>query len=150
VWAIREQNITDVPTLKKCTKAGTGCGGCVPLLTDLLKHELKQMGHEVKNHLCEHFPYSRQEIYSLVRVHDVKTFEELISMHGQGRGCEVCKPAVASILAAVWNEHILEKPHAPLQDTNDRFLGNLQKDGTYSVVPPSQAAKSRGQVDRTG
>ena len=35
----------------------------------------------------------------------------------------------------MWNDHILEKPHQPLQDTNDAFLGNLQKDGTYSIVP---------------
>ena len=42
--------------LKRCTKAGTGCGGCVPLVTDLLKAELKKAGKAVVNHLCEHFP----------------------------------------------------------------------------------------------
>lgn len=133
--AIREQNLTDVPSIKKCTKAGTGCGGCVPLVTDLLKSELKKAGVEVKNHLCEHFTYSRQELYHLVRVHKIKTFDELIQTHGQGKGCEICKPAVASILASTWNEYILEKPHVGLQDTNDYFLANIQRDGTYSVVP---------------
>jgi nitrite reductase (NADH) large subunit len=133
--AIRGEEICDIATLKKCTKAGTGCGGCVPLLTDLLKFEMKQMGVAVNNHLCEHFPYSRQELYSLVRVHQIKTFDELIARHGSGRGCEICKPVAASVFASTWNEHILEKPHAPLQDTNDRYLANIQKDGTYSVVP---------------
>jgi nitrite reductase (NADH) large subunit len=133
--AIREQQLTDVPSIKKCTKAGTGCGGCVPLVTDLLKSEMKKAGIEVKNHLCEHFAYSRQELYHLVRVHQIKSFDELIQKHGKGKGCEICKPAVASILASTWNEHILEKSLVGLQDTNDYYLANIQRDGTYSVVP---------------
>lgn len=133
--AIRDDKLTDVPSIKKCTKAGTGCGGCVPLVTDLLKSELKKAGVEVKNHLCEHFPYSRQELYHLLRVNQIQTFDELIQIYGQGLGCEICKPAVASMLASTWNQHILESPHVGLQDTNDYFLANIQKDGTYSVVP---------------
>jgi nitrite reductase (NADH) large subunit len=133
--AIQENNFTDVGSVKKCTKAGTGCGGCVPLVTDLLKFEMKKAGIEVKNHLCEHFAYSRQELYHLVRTQKILTFEELIQKHGQGKGCEICKPAVASILASTWNEHILETPHVSLQDTNDYYLANIQRDGTYSVVP---------------
>jgi nitrite reductase (NADH) large subunit len=133
--AIQENNFTDVGTLKKCTKAGTGCGGCIPLVTDLLKYEMKKAGIEVKNHLCEHFSYSRQELYHLVRTQKIQTFEDLLQQHGQGKGCEICKPAVASILASTWNEHILETSHVGLQDTNDAFLANIQRDGTYSVVP---------------
>ncbi|HEY9902170.1 MAG TPA: nitrite reductase large subunit NirB [Candidatus Sericytochromatia bacterium] len=133
--AIQENNFTDIASVKKCTKAGTGCGGCVPLVTDLLKFEMKKAGIEVKNHLCEHFSYSRQELYHLVRSQKIQTFDELIQKHGQGKGCEICKPAVASILASTWNEHILETPHVSLQDTNDYYLANIQRDGTYSVVP---------------
>ncbi|MBW4546000.1 MAG: nitrite reductase large subunit NirB [Symplocastrum torsivum CPER-KK1] len=133
--AIQENNFTDIASVKKCTKAGTGCGGCVPLVTDLLKYEMKKAGIEVKNHLCEHFAYSRQELYHLVRTQKIQTFDELIQKHGQGKGCEICKPAVASILASTWNEHILETPHVSLQDTNDYYLANIQRDGTYSVVP---------------
>ncbi len=133
--AIREHHLTDLPSVKKCTHAGTGCGGCVPLVTDLLKSEMRKAGLEVKNHLCEHFPYSRQELYHLLRVHQIKSFDQLLHQFGQGRGCEICKPAVASMLASTWNEHILESQHLSLQDTNDYFLANIQKDGTYSVVP---------------
>ena len=133
--AIQENNFTDIASVKKCTKAGTGCGGCVPLVTDLLKFEMKKAGIEVKNHLCEHFAYSRQELYHLVRTQKILTFDDLIQKHGQGKGCEICKPAVASILASTWNEHILETPHVSLQDTNDYYLANIQRDGTYSVVP---------------
>jgi len=133
--AISEEKLTDVPSIKKCTTAGTGCGGCVPLVTDLLKSELKKAGVEVKNHLCEHFAYSRQELYHLLRFHKIKTFNELLTQFGKGFGCEICKPAVASMLASTWNEHIMEDSHRGLQDTNDYFLANIQKDGSYSVVP---------------
>ena len=127
--------VMDLGALKKCTKAGTGCGGCVPLVTDIFKTELKKAGIEVKNHVCEHFAYSRQEIYHLVKVNQIKTFGDLLQQHGTGMGCEVCKPTVASILASTWNEHVLETPHVGLQDTNDYYLANIQKDGTYSVIP---------------
>ncbi len=135
IRAIQEQKLTDIGSVKKCTAAGTGCGGCVPLVTTIMKSEMKKMGLKVKNHLCEHFPYSRQELYHLLRFHKIKTFRDLISQFGTGLGCEICKPAVTSMLAATWNEHILDEPHAGLQDTNDRFLANTQKDGTYSVIP---------------
>jgi nitrite reductase (NADH) large subunit len=133
--AIREQSLSSIAEIKRCTQAGTGCGGCVPMLTDILKSEMKRAGKKVLNHLCEHFPYSRQELYHLVRIHEIKTFDALLSRHGKGLGCEICKPAVASILASIWNEHILEPIHAPLQDTNDYFMANIQRDGSYSVVP---------------
>ena len=121
--------------LKKETKASTSCGGCGPLVKQILDGELKKRGVEVKNHLCEHFKHSRQELFHLTRFGNLRTFDAVIAKHGQGRGCDICKPAVASILAACWNEMILKPKHAPLQDTNDHFLANLQKDGTYSVVP---------------
>ena len=133
--AIQAQSLTDIGSVKQCTKAGTGCGGCVPLVTDILKSELKKAGIEVKNHLCEHFAYSRQELYHLVRSQTIHTFDQLLQVHGTGQGCEICKPAVASILASAWNDYILDSAHAGLQDTNDAFLANIQRDGTYSVVP---------------
>jgi nitrite reductase (NADH) large subunit len=121
--------------LKKKTKAATSCGGCGPLAKQILDAEMKKRGFRVNNHLCEHFAHSRQELFHLVKVNSIKTFAALISQYGKGLGCDVCKPAVASILASCWNEMILKPKHAPLQDTNDHFLANLQKDGTYSIVP---------------
>ncbi|THF61797.1 nitrite reductase large subunit [Pseudothauera nasutitermitis] len=121
--------------LKAATRAGTSCGGCVPLVTQVLKAELARQGVAVNNHLCEHFAHSRQELYHLVRVEGLRSFAELLARHGRGRGCDVCKPTVANILASCWNDFVLKPEHAPLQDSNDYFLGNIQKDGTYSVVP---------------
>jgi len=126
---------TSVAALKSCTSAGTACGGCVPLLTQVLNAELKKLGVMVNNHLCEHFAYSRQELYHLVRVEGIKDFGQLLARHGKGLGCDICKPTAANILASVWNDFVLKPKHASLQDSNDYFLGNIQKDGTYSVVP---------------
>lgn len=126
---------TNVVELKSCTKAGTTCGGCVPLVTQVMKAEMKKQGLVVHNHLCEHFAYSRQELFHLIRVGKIKTFDELLAAHGKGLGCDICKPVAASIFASCWNDFVLNKDHASLQDSNDYFLGNIQKDGTYSVVP---------------
>jgi nitrite reductase (NADH) large subunit len=129
------EGATTLGALKKCTAASTSCGGCAPLVTQILKAELKRRGVAVNNHICEHFPYSRQELYHLVRVGRIETFDELIAKHGKGLGCDICKPAAASIFASCWNEFVLKKDKAALQDTNDYFLANIQKDGTYSIVP---------------
>ncbi|PWJ42875.1 nitrite reductase large subunit NirB [Sediminitomix flava] len=131
--AIEEQELSNLDEIKACTKAGTGCGGCIPMVTDLMKDVHKKMGKEVKNVICEHFDYSRQELLSIIKVKNIRTYDQLLKEYGTGNGCETCKPAVASILASTWNELITEQ--ATIQDTNDRFLANIQRGGTYSVVP---------------
>ncbi|EPV3840992.1 nitrite reductase large subunit NirB [Morganella morganii] len=126
-----------VADIKAETKAGTGCGGCVPLITQVLNAELTNLGIEVNHHLCEHFAYSRQELYHLIRVEKISTFDELLARYGEGYGCEVCKPTIGSLLASCRNDYILRDDLVSLQDTNDNFLANMQKDGTYSVIPRS-------------
>lgn len=126
---------TSLGAIKARTKAGSSCGGCVPLLTQVMKAEMARRGLAVDDRLCEHFAYSRQQLYHLVRVGQIKTFDALLTQHGKGLGCEVCKPAVASILASCWNDFVLQPALAKLQDSNDYYLGNIQKDGSYSVVP---------------
>lgn len=124
-----------IEEIKKCTKAGTGCGGCVPMVKDLVNYTLKSQGIYVRNVICEHFAYSRQELLDLVRLHDLRSYDAVLTAHGNGDGCETCKPLVSSILASLWNELILDKGNDTAQDSNDRFLANIQKGGTYSVVP---------------
>ena len=126
-----------VAAIKAQTKAGTGCGGCIPLVTQILNTELAKQGIEVSHALCQHFKYSRQELYHLIRVEGLKTFKQVIDKHGIGYGCEICKPTIASLLASCWNDYILRQDLIPLQDSNDIFLGNIQKNGTYSVIPRS-------------
>ena len=135
ICKVVEDGAETVEAVKKCTKAGTGCGGCVPMIKDLVNHTLQTQGKYIRNLICEHFTYSRQELYDLVKINRVKTYDEVLDRFGKGDGCEYCKPVVASILASLWNEMILEKGNETAQDSNDRFLANIQKGGSYSVVP---------------
>jgi nitrite reductase (NADH) large subunit len=122
-----------VDGLKKCCKAGTGCGGCIPMLKDLIAGTMKAEGRYVRSTICEHFDYTRQELHDLVKLGKLTSIDEILNKHGKGDGCEVCKPIMSSILASVYAETANRKPVA--QDSNDRFLANIQKGGTYSVVP---------------
>jgi len=133
--AVAEQGCETIDSVKKCTKAGTGCGGCMPMVKDLMLHTLKSQGKYVRNVICEHFSYSRQELYDLIHIHELKSYDEVLNKLGQSDGCEVCKPLVSSLLASLWNEMILKKGNDTAQDSNDRFLANIQKGGSYSVVP---------------
>ena len=135
ICAAIEAGAMEVADVKAATLAATSCGGCSALVGQILKCELQKRGVEVKKDLCEHFPYSRQELYHLVKVGRTRSFEAMLDKHGKGDGCDICKPTVGSILASTWNDYILKDEHAGLQDTNDYFLANMQKDGTYSVVP---------------
>ncbi len=135
IVAAIDSGCCSVADVKGQTKASSGCGGCAALLKNVVDGELEKRGVEVSKAICEHFNHTRQELFHIVKVNGIRTFEELLTQHGEGLGCDVCKPAVGSILASVYNEYILDKAHLPLQDTNDIYLGNMQKDGTYSIVP---------------
>ena len=133
--AVEIQGCENFDAVKKCTKAGTGCGGCVPMVKDIVNNSLKKQGKVIKKVICEHFQYSRQELYSLIQVKNIKSYDEALDTIGKGDGCEVCRPAISSLLASIWNDLVVAKTHHASQDTNDRFLANIQKGGTYSVVP---------------
>jgi len=133
--SVIDQGCETLDGIKKYTKAGTGCGGCMPMVKDLMLHTLKAQGKYVRNVICEHFNYSRQELYDLIHIHQLKSYNEVLNILGQSDGCETCKPLVSSLLASLWNEMILNKGNDTAQDSNDRFLANIQKGGSYSVVP---------------
>lgn len=143
-----DNGATELAGLKACTKAATSCGGCSALVKQVLDRELEKKGIEVKRDLCEHFPFTRQQLYHIVRAEGIQSFDELLHKHGKGKGCDICKPTVGSILASTWNDYILKNEHAKLQDTNDYFMANMQKDGTYSVVPriPGGEIKPEGLI----
>ncbi|MFE4635962.1 nitrite reductase large subunit NirB [Streptomyces sp. NPDC056773] len=138
--AVVAESLTDIGGIKKCTKAGTGCGGCIGTLQAVLDAELAAAGIEKPRGLCEHFTLTRAEIYEKIRTERIRSFSELLESYGEGgEGCAVCKPVVANVLGTLAPDlgigHILAGEQAALQDSNDLFLANLQKDGTYSVIP---------------
>ncbi|MFL6173046.1 MAG: nitrite reductase large subunit NirB, partial [Marmoricola sp.] len=133
--SVNEQGCTDLAGVKACTKAGTSCGSCLPLVKKLMTGELEKAGVTVSDALCEHFAFSRTQLFDIVSVKGLRTFSEIIDGHGTGRGCDICRPVVASILSSLGTGHVMDADLARLQDTNDHVMANLQKDGTYSVVP---------------
>ena len=133
--AVAEQGCESVADVKQCTRAGTTCGSCVPTVKNLVEEHFASVGKVVDKGLCEHFRLTRQELFDVVAVHGYRRFDDIVEAHGTGRGCDICKPAIASILASQTSTHILEPATAELQDTNDKYLGNIQRNGTYSVVP---------------
>ncbi|KAI1437113.1 nitrite reductase [Xylaria sp. CBS 124048] len=144
VKVAKEGTCKSVGEVKACTKAGTGCGGCVPLVTSIFNKVMREMGAEIKNYVCGHFNYSRAELFHIIKVKKLRTLADVMREAGNEKGaegCEACKPAVASIFASLWNKHIMSKPLHGLQETNDRYLGNIQRNGTYSVIPRVSAGE---------
>lgn len=133
--AVTEQGCETVADVKQCTRAGSTCGSCVATVKNVIEDHFASVGKVVDKGLCEHFRLTRQELFDVVAVHGYRRFDDIVAAHGTGRGCDVCKPAIASILASQTSTHILEPATAELQDTNDAYLANLQRNGTYSVVP---------------
>ncbi|GAA5967842.1 hypothetical protein JCM11641_005783 [Rhodosporidiobolus odoratus] len=133
-----KDGITDLNAVKQCTKAGTGCGGCVPLITGIFKSEMKKAGNTVSNNICSHFKMSRADLFQVVKVkrlRDARSIMRAAGTNPEAIGCELCKPAMASVLASLYNEFVMKPRHHGLQETNDRYLANIQRNGTFSVVP---------------
>ncbi|KAK4990963.1 hypothetical protein LTR50_002177 [Elasticomyces elasticus] len=138
VRSVKDGTCKSLGDVKSCTKAGTGCGGCMPLVTTIFNKTMSSMGQEVKNHLCPHFEYSRADLFNIIYVKKLQSFQEIMKQCGKDSnslGCEACKPTVGSIIASLFNKHIIDEERRGLQDTNDRFLANIQRNGTFSVVP---------------
>ncbi|MGW8483784.1 nitrite reductase large subunit NirB [Microbacterium sp. NPDC055903] len=133
--AVHDEGCADAGAVKACTKAGATCGSCIFTVKKIVGQELAKTGQSASNALCEHFDLSRRQLFDAVRVSGLATFSAVIARFGRGRGCDVCKPVLASILAVLVGDHVLEGENAALQDTNDHVMANMQKDGTYSVVP---------------
>jgi len=133
--AREEEPCADATCVTKCTGAGSTCGSCKPTVKKIVEDHFASVGKVIDRSLCEHFPLTRQELFDVVAVHGHTRFDDIIEAHGRGRGCDICKPAIASILASQLGEHVLDEANRTLQDTNDAYLANIQRNGTYSVVP---------------
>ncbi|RYP81832.1 hypothetical protein DL770_005787 [Monosporascus sp. CRB-9-2] len=144
VNSVKDGTCKTVGDVKACTKAGTGCGGCMPLVTSIFNKTMRDMGAEVTNYICAHFNYSRADLYNIIMVKGLKTMQDVMLEAGNDKesdGCEACKPVIASVFASLWNRHVMDRQTHGLQDTNDRFLGNIQRNGTFSVIPRVSAGE---------
>jgi nitrite reductase (NAD(P)H) len=138
VNSVKDGTCKSIGDVKSCTKAGTGCGGCMPLVQTIFNKTMSSMGQEVKNHLCPHFELSRADLFNIIYVKNLQDFRAVMKDCGKeptSLGCEACKPTIGSIIASLYNKHLLDLDRRGLQETNDRFLANIQRNGTFSVVP---------------
>ncbi|SAM84565.1 uncharacterized protein UBRO_05849 [Ustilago bromivora] len=144
IRCVKDGGVRSIGEMKASTKCGTGCGGCLPLSQSILNKALKEAGVEISNHLCGHFAYTRQELYQIIKFKKLRDFTTVMKTVGKksdSLGCEVCRPAVGSILSSLYNDWIMNPQLRQTQDTNDRYLANMQRDGTYSVVPRMAAGE---------
>jgi len=138
VNTVKDGTCKSIGDVKACTKAGTGCGGCMPLVQTIFNKTMESMGQTVKNHMCPHFELSRADLFNIIYVKNLKDFAAVMKEAGkepESAGCEACKPTIANIIASLYNKHLMDVDKRGLQETNDRFLANIQRNGTFSVVP---------------
>lgn len=144
VKSVKDGESKSIGELKAKSKAGTGCGGCMPLVETIFNKTMASMGQEIKNNLCPHFDYSRADLFNIVFVKKLQTFSDIMAQCGKepdSIGCEICKPVVTSIITSLYNRHIMDKDKRGLSDTNDKYMANIQRDGTFSVVPRVMAGE---------
>ncbi|MNH87052.1 Nitrite reductase [NAD(P)H] [compost metagenome] len=134
--AIEEKGCTSVNDVKYCTKATGSCGGCKPLVADLLTYALGADGvTAVKEGICGCTPLGREEVVEAIRTMKLTSSREVMNVleWKNPEGCSKCRPAINYYLGMIWpEEHEDEKES---RFVNERNHGNIQKDGTYSVIP---------------
>ena len=133
IHAIHQLGVNTLSQLKEATRASTGCGSCTKLCQDLLRAVAPEFEDEVKRVLCACVPFSEDKLREILRSQRLRSVQEVLEIYGNGQGCEVCKPALSYMLDMLWCGDHEEDRSARF--INDRVHANIQKDGTFSVIP---------------
>jgi nitrite reductase (NADH) large subunit len=133
IEAIHKHGITNLRDLKSCTRASSSCGSCTGLCEQLLRAVAPEFQEETETTLCSCIPFSYERLRDIMRGQQLKSVQEVLNVYGNRKGCEVCKPALSYMLDMLWcGEHEEDRS---ARFINDRVHANIQKDGTFSVVP---------------
>jgi len=133
IQAVHEKGISTLAQLKDCTRASTGCGSCTEVCQQLLKAVSPEFQEESKRNLCTCLPFPEDKLRDILRSQRLRSVQEVLEIYGNGVGCEVCKPALSYMLDMLWcGDHDEDRS---ARFINDRVHANIQKDGTFSVVP---------------
>jgi nitrite reductase (NADH) large subunit len=133
VQAIHEQGVRTLSQLKECTRASTGCGSCTGLCQDVLRAVAPDFEDEQKTVICACVPFAEGQLREILRTERLRSVQEVLDIYGNGVGCEVCKPALSYMVDMLWCGGHEEDRSARF--INDRVHANIQKDGTFSVIP---------------
>ena len=133
IHAIHETGLSTLAQLKECTRASTGCGSCSGLCESLLRAVAPEFRGETKETICQCIPYSEEQLRDIVRSQQLTSVQDVLDIYGNGLGCEICKPALSYMVDMLsCGGH---KEDRSARFINDRVHANIQKDGTFSVVP---------------
>lgn len=133
IEAVHEQGVSSLSQLKECTRASTGCGSCASLCQDVLRAVAPVFEDEKKTVICACLPFAEDRLRDILRTQRLRSVQEVLDIYGNGIGCEVCKPALSYMVDMLWCGDHEEDRSARF--INDRVHANIQKDGTFSVVP---------------
>jgi nitrite reductase (NADH) large subunit len=131
--AVHDKGVSTLAQLKECTRASTGCGSCTSLCQQLLKAVVPEFQEETKKTICKCVPFAEDNLREILRSQKLKSVQEVLEIYGNGLGCEICKPALSYMLDMLWcGDHDEDRS---ARFINDRVHANIQKDGTFSVIP---------------
>ncbi len=133
IEAIHQKGVNTLAQLKECTRASTGCGSCTEHCQQLLKAVVPEFQEETEKVLCKCVPFGEEKLRDILRSQRLRSVQEVLDIYGNGHGCEVCKPALSYMMDMLWcGDHDEDRS---ARFINDRVHANIQKDGTFSVVP---------------
>lgn len=133
--AIQSGGCTSVGDIKACTKASASCGGCKPMVEGLLQLYAGDKAVKVKEGICGCTTLGRDEIVAEIKRMKLMTVKEVMHVldWNNEEGCTKCRPSLNYYLGMLWPEEYIDEKESRF--TNERYHANIQKDGTYSVVP---------------
>jgi nitrite reductase (NADH) large subunit len=138
VKAIKEQGLFTLDEVKKHTKAASSCGSCAGLVEQILASTIGgaySPAASDKKPICGCTEHSHQKVREAIRAEHLTSKEAVFAELGwsTANGCEKCRPAINYYLISTWPHEAKDDPQSRL--INERAHANIQKDGTYSVVP---------------
>lgn len=145
VSAIQEKGLSSIAEVTAHTKAGGSCGKCKPIIGDILEYTLGDKVASAPTGICGCTTLSRDQIITLIGAKKLKTAKEVrhVLEFTNLEGCSKCRPALNYYLTMLWPGEYVEDPSSRF--VNERMHANIQKDGTYSVIPRMEGGKTDPQ-----
>lgn len=133
IHSIHAEGVSNLSQLKVRTKASTGCGSCTGKCQGLLKAVCANFVEEVKQTLCACVPFAEPQLKEIIQSQKLKSVQEVLDIYGNGIGCEICRPALSYLVDMISCGDYDEDRSSRF--INDRVHANIQRDGTFSVIP---------------
>ncbi|WP_186579988.1 nitrite reductase large subunit NirB [Aquibacillus kalidii] len=133
---VLEHNLSTVNEVKACTKASSSCGGCKPVVSDLLEFIKSDHFHEKskQKNLCHCSPLTEEEIVAAIQEHELTSVQQIMNTLGWAneQGCNACIPALEYYLGMIYPEYGKSQDTVYLSENRNAMI---RSDGTYSIVP---------------